>query len=209
LRLVDTRGRLYDEGPDGMMAAIFPLPLEELEPYLERARHAGVIEIANRNSPSQHVIAGERPAVETAVAMIEEDEPGVQTAIVEKRIPMHTSLFSPVGAAFRPHLDGANWRAPGMPYVPNVTGTIVEAPEAKQIPEMLQRHVWNPVLWRESIDAIAARHPEACFVEAGPGAVLFNLLQKQWRRNPKMRTDDLADPAASLLHAISQLRHVC
>jgi hypothetical protein len=33
------------------------------------------------------------------------------------------------------------------------------------------------------------RYPDARFVEVGPGAVLFNLLQRRWHANPRYRTD--------------------
>ncbi len=71
LRLVDARGTLYDAGPDGMMASIFPLLVEELAPYVEAAQAYGVLEIANLNSPTQHVIAGARAAVAHVLARLE------------------------------------------------------------------------------------------------------------------------------------------
>src|SRR5215204_905002 len=66
LRLVDARGVAYDAGPAGAMAAIFPLELSDLESVVSRAREHGVLEIGNFNSPTQHVLSGEREAVEAA-----------------------------------------------------------------------------------------------------------------------------------------------
>jgi len=206
LRLVDARGRVYDSGPDGIMASVFPLPFDDLVRFVARARAHGVVEIANRNSPSQNVLSGERPAVEAAIRQIEEDEPAVQAVVIEQRIPMHSSLFRGVGVSLRPYLDRADWRTPSRPYMPNVTATPIESPDKRQISDLLERHVSNPVLWRESIDWIADRYPNVCFVEVGPGAVLFNLLQKRWHPNRKFRTDDLADPVGNLGRVISALR---
>jgi [acyl-carrier-protein] S-malonyltransferase len=205
LHLVDTRGRLYDDGPDGMMTSVFPLPLEELEPLLEPSRHLGIVEVANLNSPGQNVIAGARAAVEDAMARIEDFDPGVQTVVIERRIPMHTSVFRDVGRALRSHLDAASLTQPVKPYRPNVAGGPVDVASGHEIADFLERHVSSPVLWRRSIDEVAARYPDACFVEVGPGAVLFNMLQKSWRPNPKMKTDDLGDPRAQLARVVSEL----
>lgn len=205
LRLVDTRGRLYDAGPDGLMTSVFPMPLEELIPLVEPSRALGTVEIASLNSPSQHVIAGDRAAVEDATARIEEADSAVQAVVIGQRIPMHTSIFRGVGRAFRPHLEAVEWAAPTRPYRPNVTGEPIDAPTGAEICDLLECHVSSPVRWRASIDAVVARHPDACFIEVGPGAVLFNLLHKQWHANPKLRTDDLTDPSAHLSRVVSEL----
>jgi [acyl-carrier-protein] S-malonyltransferase len=43
LALVAARGAIYDRSPKGMMAAVFPLPLGDLEEVVEAARAHGVI----------------------------------------------------------------------------------------------------------------------------------------------------------------------
>jgi [acyl-carrier-protein] S-malonyltransferase len=189
LRVVDRRGATYDEGPDGMMASIFPMSAEEIEPYLTRARGAGAVDIANLNSPTQNVIAGSRAGVEAAIALIEAEEPGVQAVVIERRIPMHTPLFRPVADVLAPHLDAAPWQVPALPYMPNVLGEMIAEADGATIAGLLRRHVYSTVRWRQSIDLIAERYPDACFVEVGPGAVLSNLLQRRWHANPKYRTD--------------------
>lgn len=192
LRLVAARGRIYDAGPDGMMACVFPLPVGELSGYLLAAQAHGEVVCANLNSPSQTVIAGSRSAVEAAISLIEEEEPGVRTFVIDDRLPMHSPLFRPVAEAFRPHLMDAPWRMPRLPYIPNVgvDGTFLESPGPREIIGLLTQHVCSPVLWRDSIEAIVARHPDARFIEVGPGRVLCNLMQRRWLRNDKQATDD-------------------
>jgi [acyl-carrier-protein] S-malonyltransferase len=190
LRLVDERGRVYDAGPAGMMAAVFPVELEELEGLVARARSAGVLEVANHNSPSQFVVAGERAAVEALMALAEE-ELAVDPVVIERHIPMHTSVFAPAALAFRPALERAPWRRPEKPYLSNVLGTFADAaaePRA-QFVDLLTRHVQSPVRWRESIDTVCERHADAVFVEVGPRGVLTNLLQKRWHANRKFKSD--------------------
>ncbi len=207
LDLVEARGEAYDEGPEGMMASIFPLPANELEYYLARVRYKGAVEIANLNSPGQNVIAGEHSAVGAAIALIEDEEPAVQAVVIEKRIPMHTPIFRSVAPALRRALDRAPWTKPAKPYLANVVGDFVPDCDSSTIADLLERHVYSPVLWRRSIDLIAERHPDATFIEVGPGSVLFNLLQTRWHANPKFRTDDPAGFAVGLRSFVASVAH--
>jgi [acyl-carrier-protein] S-malonyltransferase len=189
LRLVDARGRVYDAGPEGWMASVFPLPAEDLHPHIETAREYGAIEMANLNSPSQTVIAGAPAAVEAAARSIEDAETGVNVVVIERRIPMHTSLFRPVADALLPHLDAAPWRAPHLPYIPNVRAEMLTSPKPEDFRTALAQHVYSPVLWRRSIETVAAHYGDARFIEVGPGRVLYNLLQRSWLKNPRYHTD--------------------
>ena len=197
LRLVDARGQAYDRGPRGMMASVFPLELEELVPIVEQARAAGAIEIANYNSPTQHVIAGDQPAVQAVMQRVDE-EFCIEATVIEHNIPMHTPGFRPVAAWLRPHLEQADWQPPTRPYLPNVTAELTEQPTPTLIKGMLERHVYSPVYWRESIDLLVRQLPDAAFVEVGPRAVLYNLLQKRWHPVQKYRTDTTDDIAENL-----------
>ena len=188
MRLVDARGEAYDQGPAGAMAAVFPIELEALEDVVRRARAHGFLEIGNLNTPTQHVLSGERAAVDAALALLE-DEHFVQGRIIEHRIPMHSARFAPAAALLRPALERAAWRVPTKPYLANVRGEVLECPSAGQIIEMLFEHVFRPVLWRKSIELVTARFPDASFIEVGPGTVLFNMLQRKWVANQRHATD--------------------
>ena len=197
LVLVDARGRVYDEGPRGMMAALFPIEADEIEDLISRASKTGCVQIANYNTPSQVVVAGESAAVLEAVRIAENDF-SIDPVIIEKQIPMHTGVFKCVSEALLPHLKAANFRAPSRPYVSNVVGGIVEDAGPEQIIELLAQHVYSPVLWRQAIDTIVARHPHSVFVEVGPRGVLYNMLQKRWHANPKFKTDVSDDLTANI-----------
>jgi len=192
LRLVDARGQAYDAGPDGAMASVSPIDLDELRGVVAQAAAHGTLEIANLNSPAQHVISGERAAVEAALSILEEDH-FVQGVVIERRVPMHSSHFAPVADAFRPALERAAWKAARRPYLPNVYGRPVEAPAATDLIEALSLHVHRPVLWRDSVELLADRFADAVFVEVGPRAVLHNLLNRKWLPNRKHKTDSSGD----------------
>lgn len=207
LRLVDARGMLYDAGPEGMMASVFPLATPALEAVVDASRSRGVVEIGGYNSPSQHVLTGERAAVRHALEIIEQEH-YAQSVIIEQQIPMHCSLFRPVAEQLRSHLEQAPWRVPHAPYLPNATGQPITDPTREDFIEQLTDHVHRPVRWRESIELLATAHPEAIFVETGPQAVLYNLLQKRWLQTTKLKTDDPTDPLKTLLATAERLRDV-
>lgn len=188
LRLVDIRGTCYDQGPGGIMASVFPVDVDTVEQVLRRAQAAGVVEISNFNSPTQYVLSGDRAAVEAAAAMLE-DEAFVHCTVIEERIPMHSSVFASVAPMLQPALEAAAWRPAARPYLPNVDAQLVSSPAPEQLCNALRRHVFRPVRWRESIDLLAGRYPDAVFVEVGPGHVLCNLLRREWHSNVKLSTD--------------------
>jgi [acyl-carrier-protein] S-malonyltransferase len=197
LKLVDARGRVYDGGPDGMMAALFPIDREDVEDILRRTADIGCIRVANYNSPSQFVVAGQSAAVQAAMD-IAQDEFSIDPVIIEKKIPMHTPVFSSVAEALLPHLKQARFRSPVRPYISNVLGTYVNDATPERIIELLAQHVYSPVLWRQAIDEVVSRRPDAVFVEVGPRGVLYNMLQKRWHANVKFKTDVSEDIAANI-----------
>jgi len=204
LQLVDARGAAYDAGPEGAMASVFPLPLEELRPVVERAAEVGPLEIANFNSPTQHVVSGVRAAVDAAAKILDE-ELCVECRIIEQRVPMHASIFAPVAEALRPALARAPWRAPRLSYLPNVRGRFEDVHEPARIAELLALHVHSPVLFRASVEFLVERCPDAAFVEVGPRSVLFNLLSRKWIQSPRFRTDDPEDPARAFAATVREL----
>lgn len=192
LRLVEARGAAYDQGAEiagGAMVAAFPISYDELSEVVARVRDQGVLEIANLNSPQQQVLSGERPALDAACAILA-DEFSVSPVIIEERVPMHSSRFRPVADLLRPALMAAPWRPAERPYLPNVLGSFIENPASDQIVDLLARHVYQPVLWRASVELIADRDPDAVFIEVGPRAVLSNLLSPRWRRVRRETTDN-------------------
>jgi len=57
-----------------------------------RANEHGIVQIGSYNSPSQHVLSGERTAVEAALRILD-DEHLVEAVVIDDRIPMHSKRF--------------------------------------------------------------------------------------------------------------------
>lgn len=205
LLLVDQRGQAYDDGPRGSMASVFPISLEELNGVAARARGHGVVEVTNLNSPKQQVLSGASAAIAEALRILDADF-YVTAAIIERQVPMHSSLFEPVGTRFRAHLEQVAFERPRLPYLPNRLGRVLEEPDRAAFVDLLSTHVHRPVLWRDSIDHVVERWPDAVFLEVGPMAVLSNLLDRKWHRNKKLHTDSADDTELHFRRVIEELR---
>jgi [acyl-carrier-protein] S-malonyltransferase len=188
LRLVDERGRCYDASPPGMMATVLAVDRDTVAAVVAVAEAHGPIVISNINAPTQHVLAGAEPAITWAATTLE-DEHAAHVAIIERRVPMHSPLMAPVARRFSPALARAPWRAASKPYLPNVTAAPVAQPTGADFVSHLTRHVSEPVLWQQSVDRIAGAHPEACFLEVGPGGVLHNMIGRAWKKVRSKRID--------------------
>jgi [acyl-carrier-protein] S-malonyltransferase len=184
LALVARRGDLYDDGPDGAMAAIFPASWGDLAPLVDRVAdaHGGPTALAPAvfNSPTQTVVGGSHLAVGELIAAAEE-ELYARGIVVESRIPMHTPRFEPVVEPFQDVLRDTPWTGKSrIPYRPNVTAVASDATAPAFLRACLARHVCEPVRWRASVDAIAAELPDAVFLETGPRTVLRDLMKRRW-----------------------------
>lgn len=195
--LVLARGRCYDGGPAGVMAAVHPLDpavVESLAAEISSAAgDVNAVRVSNYNSPTQCVVAGDPAAVDELLRRAEEHFASGQ--VIEHRIPMHTPRFAPVVTRFRPALVRAAWRVPHSEYWPNVDAAPIASASAEAIVERLARHVSEPVRWRQTIDAFLARYDEPVFVEVGPLQVLTRMLSRRWIGRARAFALDLMDDA--------------
>lgn len=207
LALVDERGRCYDDAPPGVMVSVLAVDHDTVAEVVAQAQAHGPVVISNYNAPTQHVLAGAREAVAWAAARLE-DEYGAMTTTIERHVPMHSPLMQPVAEAFAPVLTRAPWRTPARHYWPNVAGAPLACTDPRDFIGHLTRHVSEPVRWQASMDAIIASHPDASFVEVGPGRVLHNMLSRARRGVRCLRVDGLddAEPAAHFRSTVEVLR---
>jgi [acyl-carrier-protein] S-malonyltransferase len=207
LRLVDERGRCYDEAPPGIMATVLAVDYDTVAGAVEQARVHGPIAISNVNAPTQHVVAGAEAAVMWAAAYLE-DEHAAHVAVIERRVPMHSPMMAAVADQFVPALAAAPWRRPAHDYFPNVSGAPLPAASPADFVSHLKRHVSEPVLWQRSLDHLVSTHPEATFIEVGPGGVLHNMMGRAWRSVRRLRVDgpDTNDPGGHFASVVEALR---
>ena len=178
LRLVDQRGRAYDEGPEGARLVLFPISLKKAESLLEGSN----LEIAGNLSPQAVLVGGDLSEVQDLSERLKQTHPKLFVRELGVKLPIHSSHFRCVGDAFRKVLDRTSFREPHLPYLPNATAQWMPTPKEIEIRDVLTRQVYQPLLWSESVDVALAHHPEAALVEVGPSNSLLKLfaLSPDW-----------------------------
>ncbi len=178
LRLVRRRGELmYQTGVQrpGAMAAILGELQRPIDEICAEASAAGVVVPANYNALEQVVISGEVTGVERGMELAK--AAGAKRAVrLQVSGAFHSPLMQPAEAGLGEALGRSAWSNPAWPVYSNVTaGAVTEASVAR---DLLLRQLTSPVRWVAVIQAMAAAHPEATFVEMGPGNVLTGLLKR-------------------------------
>lgn len=177
--LVRRRGELmYDSGVKrpGAMAAILGLDEAKVEDACRRASVNGAAVVpANYNTPEQLVISGEIAAVDRAMELAK--ELGAKRAIrLKVSGAFHSPLMEVAREGLSRALDAAEFSDPAFPVFSNVSGgAVTRAGEARRL---LLEQLTSPVRWTDVIQGLAAAHPDALFVEMGPGNVLTNLTKR-------------------------------
>lgn len=178
LRLVRRRGELmYETGVQtpGAMAAILGELQRPIDEICAEASAAGVVVPANYNALEQVVISGEVAGVERGMELAK--AAGAKRAVrLQVSGAFHSPLMQPAEAGLGDALGRASWNAPAWPVFSNVTAAPVTDLATGR--DLLLRQLTSPVRWVGVIQAMAAAHPGATFVEMGPGNVLTGLLKR-------------------------------
>ena len=178
VRLVRRRGELMFEAGErrpGAMAAILgslQLPIEEI---CDRATSvAGLAVPANYNCPGQIVISGEVAGVEKAMELAK--DAGAKAIRLNVSGAFHSPLMADAADGLQQALDLAPFADPRFPVYANVNAQPVE--DAALARRLLVQQLTAPVQWQRELENLAALHPDALYVEMGPGSVLKGLARK-------------------------------
>ena len=178
VRLVRRRGELMLEAGQrrpGTMAAILGTPTRPIERICEQATaEAGLAVPANFNAPGQVVISGEVAGVERAMVLAR--EAGAKSIPLKVSGAFHSPLMAGAAAGLEEALDLAHFGDPRFPVYANVNGQPVES--AALARRLLVEQLTSPVQWARELEHITVLHPDALYVEMGPGAVLKGLAKK-------------------------------
>lgn len=179
LRLVRRRGELMQEAVPvgrGAMAAIIGLDPETIAGIASGAALPGeVCAVANYNGPAQTVIAGDKGAIDRAVALAKER--GARKAtLLAVSAPFHSPLMRPAREGMAPLLAATPFKDPRVPVVTNVDAAPVTTGEAAR--DALVRQIDSPVRWVESVLRMENDFGVQTFVEVGPGNVLSGLTRR-------------------------------
>ena len=188
LALVAMRGHLMQSAPPGAMLAV-ALPRRKLEEFL-----CDGVEIAAINAPDRCVVSGTCGAINALSGRLE--GAGHQAQKLSVSHAFHSALMDPILADFTRELERHKLNAPAIPYISNVTGTWITADEARD-PAAYRRHLRSPVAFSAGIERILEAHPDAVFLEIGPGRALASMVGRI--AGPKIQTLSSLPPAESAI----------
>lgn len=177
VRLVRERGiqmQASGAGRDGAMAAILGLADEAIPELVRQASGHGIFAVANRNSPGQVVVSGERAAIEAAGDIAK--TLGAKRAIVlPVSVAAHSPLMAEAAVAMRTVLAAVPFANPTARLLANADARpITTADEARA---ELVEHLTAGVDWVRAVETMAAAGVDT-FLEVGPGKVLTNLIKR-------------------------------
>jgi len=176
---------MYESGVKrpGAMAAILGDTNRPIEEICEEAtRDAGLVVPANYNGPGQIVLSGEAAGVDRAMALAK--GAGAKRAMrLNVSGAFHSPLMESAAEGLAKTLEKTAFDDPHFPVYANVNCEPVTT--AERAKRLLLEQLSRPVRWADEVLALAARFPDALFVEMGPGNVLCGLVK---RIAPALRT---------------------
>jgi len=154
-----------EETPGGMVAILKADP-KEVEEVLGESEGSVV---ANYNSPRQTVVSGLRGALGDAVSRIRGRKIPLNVAFAA-----HSPYVAAAGEKMRGVLDTVEFRAPEVPIVSAIDGSVHTTAEA--VRDALKNQMVAPVRWVKVVETLAKMRVEE-WVELGGGGVLTRMLK--------------------------------
>ena len=171
LKAVCTRGKVMSEikvEDNGKMASI-AAPVERVEPEL--ARINGYVAVANKNCPTQTVIAGASKSIDDAIKMF--TDMGIQAVQIPVSHAFHSAIVRPAMPQYRAFLDTLTFHAPTMPITTNVTAEFYPS-DPEKIKDLMVTQISHSVEWIKQLKTTYDSGVRL-FVECGPKRVLSAL----------------------------------
>lgn len=193
VRLVRRRGELMQasgQGRDGAMAAIIGLGDDRLPELVAAAAAHGTFVVANRNSPGQVVVSGDRAAIE-AGASIAKDLGAKRAIVLPVSVAAHSPLMAQAADGMRSTLADIAFADPATTLLANADARPITSAEGARAE--LVEHLTAGVDWVAAVNAMTAAGVTT-FVEVGPGKVLTGLIK---RIAPDAELVSADDPAAT------------
>lgn len=177
IRLVRERGRLMQAsgaGRDGAMAAIIGLDEARLPDLVRAGTEQGTFVVANRNSPGQIVVSGDRAAIEAGAAAAR--DLGARRAIVlPVSVAAHSPLMVEAANGLRSVLAGVDFHDPSVTLLANADARPITTADGAR--DELIEHLTAGVDWVAAVEAMVAAGVTT-FIEVGPGKVLSGLIRR-------------------------------
>ncbi len=169
LRLVKRRGELMGQAKGGGMAAVVGIDVAVAREVLQHPSLAD-LDLANLNSPQQHVLAGPLDALKRAVPLFESRR---ATCIpLPVSAPFHSRYMEPIRREFEAFLRGFELADPQIPVIANATA---QPYERGAIKDLLGRQLRESVRFCDSVRLLMGVEG-ARFEEVGHGTILTRMV---------------------------------
>lgn len=202
LRIVSTRGRLFETVRDGGMLSV-PLSEAELLPLLPPE-----LSIAAINAPGLCVVSGPAAAIAGFNDLLAARE--IEAQVVRISVAAHSPMLDPILPEFRALMQTIDLRAPTIPFASNLTGDWATAADVTN-PEYWVRHLRETVRFTDGLHRLLDDQ-ERALLEVGPGRGMASLARQhpdRAREQPVISSmrhpDQRIDDDAAWLDALGQL----
>lgn len=181
LRLVKKRGELMAAAKAGGMAAVIGVAAQDLRALLDR-HGLEQVDIANFNSPTQTVIAGEKGAIAEAAALFSRQ--GLRCVTLDVGAAFHSRLMQPARAEFAEFLQQFSFAAPRVAVIANATARPYDP---GRIAQTLAGQIAAPVQWVDSVRYLMGQVREQgdiAFQEIGANVLTKMVLEIRAKETP-------------------------
>jgi [acyl-carrier-protein] S-malonyltransferase len=158
----------------GGMAAVVGLDEQALREVVQEAQSAGVVTLANANSPGQTVLSGEVVALTRAMELAKARGARLVQRLAVS-IASHSPLMQQASQHFNELISRINLRTPEVPLISNITAQALTTVE--DLRNELSEQLTRPVQWTRSVQEMVSRGVDT-FVEIGPKQVLSGLIKR-------------------------------
>jgi [acyl-carrier-protein] S-malonyltransferase len=180
LKLVKIRGEQMQRAGElnkGTMAAIIGLDTGKVREVCKEASSAGIVQVANINSPGQVVISGSVEGVKKAMELAKANKARLVKELFVHGA-FHSPLMEPAGEELKKALNATEFKQVRIPVYRNVDAKpIMPQTPPGEIRDSLYRQLTSSVQWEESIINMINDGADE-FIELGPGKILQGLVKR-------------------------------
>jgi [acyl-carrier-protein] S-malonyltransferase len=169
-----------------VMISVIGVPLEKIEQLQQRHE---ALYITNYNCPNHMTLACSKAAQGDILNALQELSP-IKVTLLPVAGGWHSPFVEPSAAPLKEKLASASLNDPSCLFLDNVTGQVES--DSETIRQNLYAHLFRPVLWQQSIKALAATNSDP-FIEVGYGDQLSKFIKFTNRRAQIHRTGTAAE----------------
>jgi amino acid adenylation domain-containing protein len=181
LTLIFRRGEQVGQTIPGGMLSV-PMTAERFLSEIQKTPAiAGEIFLAIDNGPTV-IAAGTREAVDRLEQVLKQQK--ILSMRLDTDRAIHSPLMNPIRETFVEQVRNIQLKQPRIPYISNVTGTLITPAEATN-PDYWGRHLAETVRFCDGIKELV-NEPDTVFLELGPGRDISAMVRRYMGENQQV-----------------------